>query len=474
MKLHPVSEKMTVEPLSNFDAFLLRMDSPTNMAVINGLLFFEQPVDCERLRATLERRLLQYDRFRQRITQAGLLVKYPAWEYDLTFDMNAHLHRIGLPPPRDLATLKALINDLMSTPLDMSKPPWQIYLVEGYGKGSALIIRLHHSIGDGISLLQVLLALTDSEPDAPWPQGLPQHNGHRSSPLGRLLLPPLKFTTRTLQVTRRLLSESLEVVDNPQRIREKTRLAAENAAALARYLLVDDEPGTSLRGKCGVAKQAAWSEPISLEAVKAVSRALGGTVNDVMLTAITGGLRRYLEERGDEIDFPDLRAVIPVNMRSNNGTEHLGNRLGMVLLSLPVGLQEPRSRYAAVKNRMDALKVSREPGMIFGLLSSPVFSTPGAENIILDIFGAKASLLVTNVPGPQQAIYLAGRKLERMIFWVPQPAGWGLGLSIFSYNGEILLGVAGDAGLVPEPEAVAAAFVEEFKEMQAWATKPAG
>jgi len=463
---------MSKEPLSNFDSFLLRMDSPTNMAAITGLMIFDKPVEFERMRATLEHRLLEFDRFRQRIGESGRLLKHPVWEYDPFFNLDSHLHRIGLPAPGDLNALKALTSDLMSTPLDLSKAAWQMHLVESYGEGSAMIVRLHHSIADGVSLVQVLLSLIDFGPDAPWPQSLAKRNGHRSTRLGRLLLPPITMTSRALNLADRVLSKSLEVIENPEVIKNKTYEVAADAEVLVRYLLGDDEPETCLRGTCGVTKKATWSEPIPLEEVKALRQAMGGTVNDLMLTAVAGGLRRYLLGRGEAIDYPDLRAVVPFNMRTNNNTGGLGNHLGMVMLQLPVGLEKLEDRFDAVKKRMDELKESRDPNMIYGLLSSAVFNVPGATNLILDMISSKASLLVTNVPGPQMEIYMAGRALTSMIFWVPQPVGWGLGLSIFSYNGAITLGVACDVGLIPDPEAIAAAFLEEFKAMQESVSSP--
>jgi WS/DGAT/MGAT family acyltransferase len=463
---------MNKEPLSNFDAFLMRMDTPTNLLVITGLMVFEKPVAFERMRATLEHRLLEYDRFRQCIGEDGRFIKRYAWEYDPIFNLDAHLHRIGLPAPGDEAALKALTSDLMSMPLDMSKPLWQMHLVESYGEGSALIIRLHHSIADGISLVQVILSLIDFGPEAPWPVPLAKRNGHRGTRLGKLLLPPLALTSRALNFADRVLSKSLDVIENPEIIGYKTRELAADVEALGSYLLGEDEPATSLRGSCGVAKKATWSEPLPLDDVKALGKAMGGTVNDIMLATVAGGLRRYFLGRGENIDYPELTVVVPFNMRTTQISGQLGNELGMVMLSLPVGLEQIEDRFDAVKKRMDALKESRDPHMIHGLLSSAVFNIPGATNLILDMIRTKASMLVTNVPGPQMQLYMAGSGLKNMIFWVPQPVSWGLGLSIFSYNGYIQMGVACDAGLVPDPDAIARAFLDEFRAMQEYASKP--
>jgi diacylglycerol O-acyltransferase len=462
---------MNKEPLSNFDAFLVRLDTPTNMAVITGLMIFDKPIEFDRLRATMEHRLLEFDRFRQRVGEGGRIFKHPVWEFDPYFNLDVHLHHIGLPAPGDLTALKALTNDLMSTPLDMSKPLWQMHLVESYGEGSALIVRLHHSIADGISLVKVLFSLIDFGPDAPWPVSLAKRNGHRGTRLGKLLMPPLTLTSKALRFTDRLLTTSLDVLENPEIIKYKSFDLAADAEVLARYLLGEDEPETPLRGACGVAKKATWSEPLPLEEVKALGIAMGGTINDVMLTAVAGALRRYLLERDETLNLTDLRVVVPFNMRTAS-TALMSNHIGMVLLPMPVGIEDPRQRFEAVKERMDALKESRDPNMIYGLLKSAVFSIPMAENIIVDMISSKASMLVTNVPGPQMQIYIAGSALKSMIFWVPQPAGWGLGMSIFSYNGEITLGVACDAGLVPDPEAIATAFLDEYKAMQALASQP--
>ena len=255
-------------------------------------------------------------------------------------------------------------------------------------------------------------------------------------------------------------------MENPELIKYKAYELASDADVLARYLLGDEEPETCLRGDCGVAKKATWSQPLPLGEVKALSKAMGGTVNDIMLTAVAGGLRRYLLARGEAIDYPELRVVVPFNMRANPSASQLGNELGMVMLKLPVGLEQMPDRFDAVKKRMDELKESRDPHTIWNVLSSAVFDLPLAQDLVLDMISSKASLLVTNVPGPQMELYFAGRALKEMIFWVPQPAGWGLGLSIYSYNGFITLGVACDAGLIPDPEAIAAAFLQEFHEMQ--------
>jgi len=423
------------------------------------------------LKQTIQERLLRYERFHMRIRQAGRFIKSPKWVFDPSFDVHAHVHPVELPPPGDEAALKSLVNELMGKPLDLSRPPWQFYLVEKYGEGSVIIPRLHHTIADGLSLVKVFTSLGDDGLELPVNDPAMQNHRNGNSRLGKLLAPPLKLTGKALSITESVLRQGLEVVDHPDHLKDLSREAAGNAMALSKYLVGDSDPKTVLRGACGVAKQGTWSVPIPLEQIKALGKTLKGTVNDVMLAVITGGLRRYLEAHGETLDFLDIRAVVPVSLRNGNGYEDLGNQLGMVLMPLPVGLRDPFQRYQAVKRRMDALKQSLEPDLIFGLLSTPAFKSKRLDNTVAGFFAGKASLLVTNVPGPQQEISIAGKTIRHIIFWVPQPAGWGLGISILSYNGEIILGVAADAGLIPDPEQIVDGIRVELEAMQAWASQ---
>jgi hypothetical protein len=171
------------------------------------------------------------------------------------------------------------------------------------------------------------------------------------------------------------------------------------------------------------------------------------------------------------IDYLDLRAVVPVNIRINRDFENMGNQVGMVLMSLPVGLGNQQNRYQVVKLRMDDLKQSGESDTVFNLLNTPLFKAKLLAPVMVGVITPKASLLVTNVPGPQEPIILAGRKIRHAIFWIPQPAGWGLGISIISYAGEITLGVAVDAHLIPDPNQILEGIEAEFEAMYELAAK---
>jgi len=453
------------EPLTPVDAAWLRMDSDTNNALIVGVMMFDQHLDFLRLRATLEYRLATVTRFHQRVRFSRNSSSQPNWEDDPYFDIDTHLQRIALPSPGGDPALQEFVSGLMSTPLNPNKPLWHMYYVENYNGGSAVVARLHHCIGDGISLVRVLLSITDDRPDAPWPEP-PIVDERRSTRLGRLLMTPLALTGRGLKMTRRALEGSLAVVDDPGILVGLARRGVEAGMALGKLLLIPPDEKTILRGQCGGIKRASWSQPISLEEVKAIGRRYGATVNDVLISAVTGGVRRYLESRQQPVDGLNIRAVVPYSIRLDEDLNSLGNKFGLVFLSLPIGISNLVNRLKVVKLRMDQIKDTPEATVAFGILETIGMTSSQVEHIIVNIFAVKASGVVTNVIGPRQPIYIAGRMLKGMVFWVPQPGSIALGVSIFSYNSEVIVGVASDESVIPCPEEITAGIQQEFEELR--------
>jgi WS/DGAT/MGAT family acyltransferase len=196
-----------------------------------------------------------------------------------------------------------------------------------------------------------------------------------------------------------------------------------------------------------------------------VRQALGGTVNDVLTNAVTGGLRRYLAERGDLRPRLSVRAIVPVSLRPLEEMSSLGNQFGLVFLSLPVGIEDCRQRLAEVRRRMGRLKRSFEPVVAMQIMAALGASPKRVQDLIVRIFGAKGTAVLTNVPGPRQRLHFAGKPMSSFMFWVPQSARLGMGLSILSYADQVRIGVATDAGLVPDPEAVIAGMHREFEVM---------
>lgn len=457
---------MSRKPFSSVDNAWWRMDDPTNLMMITGVMVFGAPVDFERLKTTLERGLLRFDRFRQRIVQPEHPGATPYWDEGPGLDLDKHVKRISLAPPADQAALQDVASELASTRLDLTRPPWQFHLVEEYAGGSALICRLHHCIGDGIALVHVLLSLANTEPDAPLPDPLPDDLIKRKR--ARLWKPLRRVRSavrNSYRVKRTLVREGAATLRHPSRLQGMAWYATRATTAFGRLVLRWPDPKSVFKGELGASKRASWSDPIPLDDVKFVGRAMGGTVNDVLLTATTGGLRRYLEDRGEQVDVVDFRAIVPVNLRPPGLEFELGNRFGLVFLSLPVGITDTTDRLAEVKRRMDGLKGSLEAPVAYGIVNLIGMATPQLQDVVVSVFGTKATAVMTNVIGPRERLYLAGAPLESLMFWVPQAARLGMGVSILSYAGEVRLGVMTDEGLVPDPGAIIDGFHAEFTEL---------
>lgn len=467
---------MRDELFSSVDAAWLHIDRRTNMAIIVGVMMLETPIAWPALKRLIEERLLVHDRFRQRVKEPPLRVGLPRWELDPHFDWDYHLARAHLPGAAGEAELKQLAGELMSQPLDPRHPLWQIHYVENYEHGCALVARLHHCIADGLALVQVLLSLTDTEPEAEAPQS-PAALIAPAEEAGEVFR-PLQSAAQLLDLAsttaRTVARETILTMAHPERVTQAVGLGALTVMSTGKLLLLGPDQSTGLKGKCQVEKRAAWSAPIPLSDVKRVAQAMRGTINDVLLSAAAGALRRYLEERGEAVGPQlNIRAMIPVNIRAATDFDQLGNQFGLVILSLPLGVRDPIERMKLLKRRMDNIKDTPEAYVAFSILGLMGNTPVMIERLITDIFADKTSAVMTNVPGPRQPIYLAGQKLKSLMFWVPRAGDIGLGLSILSYAGNVYIGIASDAGLIPEPDRIVACYQREIADMLRLAAAPA-
>jgi diacylglycerol O-acyltransferase / wax synthase len=443
---------MSRSRMSSADAAWLHMDGPANLMIITGVMWFDERLDWKRVRDVIDRRLVtRYPKLRQRVVETP---RGPLWQDDEDFDLDLHLHHRALPGPGDHAALQRYVGELMSIPLDRAKPLWQYYLVDGYGAGSALVLRMHHCIADGISILRLVLSMTDQHPDeeAVELDDLPARR--------RRGLLASAWTTGGAA-----LSTGLHLATNPSKVADAARAGLHGGATLARLVAKPADPATTLKGELSRVKHAAWSQPLPLADVKAVGKSVGATVNDVLVAALAGGLRRYLQEEGSPVE--DVTAVVPFNLRPLDRPvpRSLGNMFGLVYLPLPVGVPDPLERLAAVKRRMDAIKRSPEGPVSFLMLGAMGLTPAIVERQVLRAFADKGSLVVTNVPGPRTPIYFAGTRVAGMMSWVPQSGSIGLGMSILSYADQVFIGVGADAKRVPEPMALVRAFEHSFGEL---------
>jgi WS/DGAT/MGAT family acyltransferase len=453
------------EAFTSADAAWLRMEDPTNLMMITGVLMFDEPINVARLHRVIEERLLVFDRFRMRVKPGRTSSVLPEWEIDPYFNLSAHIHRIALPAPGGKRELQALVSDLMSTPLDFSKPLWHFHIVENYNGGSAALCRLHHAIADGIALVQVLLSLTDEQRDAPPATDGVRRDTRAANPIESFLLPAVRSLSNALTSAGTIIDEGRELLSDPARVIDVARTGVSGAQALNKLLFMPSDPPTLFKGALGVQKRAAWSEPIPLDDVKRVGGMFRCTINDVLLNAVAGALRRYMINRGAVVEGLNIRAVVPVNLRPPGPITELGNRFSLVFLDLPIGIEDPFDRLLELKRRMEGIKSSPEALIAFGILNTIGVMPQQMAELVVDIFGSKATAVMTNVPGPRQRIYLAGSPIRQIMFWVPQAGHLGLGVSIFSYAGDVLIGIAVDAGLVPDPDTIVAAFHTEFNDL---------
>lgn len=451
---HPAPQP---EPLSAVDYAWLRMDEPANLMVINGVLVMDEPVDFDLLRGVLQRRLLILPRFHQRVVLRG---GKPYWEADPAFDLDAHLHRQRLPEPGDEPALRGVLGNLISSPLDPERPLWRFYLLEGFNGGSVLFGQIHHCIGDGIALLLVLLSLTDLTPEP----------AEESNPITGLLRRSEEEAHAARELTEQIMPDAMRLMAMPVEALRRTATWIKglgSVAAFGRLALRPADPKTIFKGPLQVEKRVAWTEAVPVEEVKAIGKALGGTVNDVLLTAIAGGMRRYLERRGQTAHGRlSFRAAMPVNLRPLEKMARLGNEFGLIFLSLPVGIPDPAERLTELRRRALALKRSLEPLVVYQVLRLLGIVPLVVQKIVVRIFGAKATAVMTNVPGPRETLYLAGKPIREVFFWVPQSGRLGLGFSICSYAGNVRIGVGTDAGLVPDPQEIVEGLHEELAAMR--------
>lgn len=404
------------------DAAWLRMDSPTNAMVITAMMILEPAPSFASIVALVEERLLRHERFRQRVVEPTLGL--PHWELDPSFDVGDHVHQRTLPEPRDQAALERLVGELASAPLDRSKPLWQLYLIEGAPGGGALVARLHHSMGDGVALVRFLLGLTD------------EGRGLEGPEIG--VSPP-----------------------HAHGVLEHAKVAAAQATTLGRLLFLPSDPPSALKGDLGTRKRTAWSAPEPLDDVSDLAHRVGGKVNDVLMGALTGALASFLRTHGS--DPGEIRALVPMYVKQEDAGHELGNHFGLVYVALPLGVADPVERIRELKRRVDLIKSQPDAIVAMGVLSAMGVATRELEHIGIELFTMKATVMITNVPGPPAPMHLTGSVVTDLMVWAPVSGRISIGLSFLSYAGRIRLGVVADAGLVRDATEITSAFTSELE-----------
>ena len=447
------------ERLSGVDRAWLRMDRPDNPMTIVGLIVLGRKLGRTALRTLVAQRLLAFDRFRC-LPAADALGA--TWTESASFNLDDHVVAAALPAPGGQRELEALAGELSGTPFPAGRPLWTFHLIERYGGGSAIIVRIHHCYGDGIALLYALLSLADPPHDTPstTPPPLP-------APAAQLPMLGLPAWSEVAA----LLEGGVHYALHPTEVSTVARETLTVGAELARIATMPDDPPTRLKLPLSGSRRVAWTQALSLAEVRAIARVLGCTVNDVLVSTLAGALGRYLAAEGDAVSNLTIRAAVPVNLRPSaeprqlTGTVALGNCFGLVFVDLPIGVRHPLERLYAVRATMLSLKGSAQARATLGLLSLAGTLPAAVEDFALTLFSAKASLVASNLRGPDDALSFAGRPVTEVLFWVPQSGSIGTGVSMLTYRGRVQFGVTSDRALIAEPARLVEQLAVEFERL---------
>jgi WS/DGAT/MGAT family acyltransferase len=449
------------EAMSSVDTAWLHMDRPTNPMMIVGLMRFSRRLDFERLKNVVAERFLAFERLRMRPVES---ITGVAWEEDEEFRLDRHVRRVTLSPPGGEPALAELVSELLGRRLNPRHPRWQMDLIEGVGKGCALMTRIHHCYADGIALMRVLLLLADPAQEA----------DTLGAPAAELLPPPeqswLELLTpaavnRALREGSDLVGRGLHLALHPAELGETARQGVGMAAELARVALLADDPSTPLRGELSTHKRVAWCRPLPLEIARASAHALGCTINDVLTAAVAGAFGSYLRDAGVDISGMSVRALVPVNLRPPGEAAGLGNQFGLVFMPLPIGIANPVDRSYAVHAQMQTLRQSPQPLMSMVLLAVLGLGPKTLQQPAVDLLSNKATLVMSNVPGPRVPMKLCGVAIDEVLFWVPQSGNIGVGVSVLTYNDRIHFGLIADRNLIAEPQRVADEFERQVRDL---------
>jgi WS/DGAT/MGAT family acyltransferase len=460
---------MSAERMSRVDTAWLRMDNDVNLMMIVGVWLLTPGITIDALRERIADKLLKYDRFRQKAVADAMGAQ---WVDDDAFDLEKHVVVTPLQRAKgqgEREALQALCGTLAMQPLDPDRPLWQFHLIPHYEGGSALIARVHHCIGDGIALISVMMSITDGGADPPKRRRREAEAAHEGDWLADAVLKPLTdITVKAIGMYGGGIAKSMEMLSNPAGLAGTVDAAKvgyqvlHDVAALA--LMADDSP-TRLKGKPAGRKRVAWSEPMPLDAVKAIGKGLNCSVNDVLLACAAGAIGHWLADQGDDPAGQEIRAMVPVNLRPLDQAWKLGNRFGLAPLVLPVGIANPIERVYAVRQRMNELKGSYQPLLAFAVLAMTGLFIKPVQDTVLGLFAKKTTAVMTNVPGPAQPLKFCGATLRQTMFWVPASGDVGVGVSILSYGGGVQFGLITDEALCPRPQEIIDRFEPEFQKL---------
>ena len=444
-------------------------DLHTSMAIASIAVFEGPPPSHEEFLAYLAGRLPRVPRYRQKLRTVPFRLGPPVWVDDPHFDLRYHVRRTALPAPGGDQQLAELMARVMSQRLDRDHPLWEYWVIEGLARERwALISKVHHCMVDGVSGTDLYRVIFDFSPEPSPPAADDRAAGAEPSALGLAVHAVLD---NAMLPARQALALSGAAADPGGAIRQ----AAGTARAVAKLApALWPTAGSSLSGPIGKQRRYTWARA-SLDDVKKIKRELGGTVNDVVLAAISGGFRALLLARGEQPQPHMVRSLVPVSVRAPGEEGIYGNQVSAVLADLPVHVPGPAERLAAVQTELQALKASKEAVAGEALVALGRYSWyPLASWWVRLAFALPQREVVTvttNVPGPGQPLYGMGRRLLEIIPYVPIATTVRTGISIFSYNGNVTFGITGDFASNPDLDVLARGIEQGVSELLAAARR---
>jgi diacylglycerol O-acyltransferase len=453
------------ERLSVLDELFLHLEGPDTHMHVGGAAIFEgPPPDYEEVLDMIRRRLQMVPRFRQKLMTVPFGLGRPVWVDDTHFNLEYHVRHTALPAPGDDSKFRRLTARIMSQQLDRTKPLWEIWVAEGLtGDRFALISKTHHCLVDGVSGADIMSVILDLGPEPQ--QVAPEQWRPDPEPTpDQLLLDALRERlTSPAEIVRTLQSSVMDPGKVPNRLLESVR-------ALAAFVggSLDFAPTSSLNQAIGPHRRFE-TVLVELAEIKRIKNVLGGTVNDVVLAAVTGALRRLLKARGERIDDLELRAMVPVSVRAEADRGALGNRVASMWAPLPVWEADPRRRLEKISETMGDLKQSGQAVGAQVLASLGEYAPPTivAQAARLVARQRAFNLVVTNVPGPQIPLYTLGRQMAEVYPVLPLADNTTLGVALLSYNGTIGFGLLGDYDTAPDLAVLAEGIEKSIAELSA-------
>ena len=457
--------------VSETGQFWLAVENPKNLSIFTGLIELSAPIDIRTFRELIKRRLFHLIPFREKIIEDINSPKQYYWVEDQHFDVRTHVELVRLKNENDQDELQQLMSDIISVPMDMRKPLWQFILVKKYKNGCAIIARIHQCLMDRVDLIEVLYSLSDTFESNEKHDNFSTEHEQRSK---------WHLFTKTLHHFRSKMNISLSTVNsvitgflkpmvNPFFLIEKVRLimgtTSDRIGEIARIILMNTDSDSILKSELGLKKKYVWSQSFSLKDILSLSRSSNASVNVIFISILTGAIKQYLKFRKEPIDYREIRAITPVDMRVSPGGYSGSVRFGLIPFDLPVHIDDPILRIAEVKRRLQNLDNLPDAVSVFASLACIGISVESFAEKIAIPFSHKNSLLMTNTQGPSETLYINNIPASNIMFWLPRIGHIGLGTTILSYNQNVRLGVVCDSKQIPDPKPFIDAFERQLAQL---------